>query len=110
MVVVGGGWGEGGVYMLRTCGDLLGRDRCDPRCLSSPAHKEARSKNRQRRFSFFSLFFLLHLSFFVSVPQLNANSPGDSFLSVKDENERRKKEGGGGEGGRETCGEQDRLI
>lgn len=40
----GGGWGEGGVYVLRTCGDLLGRDRCDPRCLSSPAHKEARSK------------------------------------------------------------------
>lgn len=70
----------------------------------SPAlHTKRRgAKTDSGAFFSFSLFFLLHLSFFVSAPQLNANSPGDSFLSVKDENERRKKDGGGGcEGGRE---------
>lgn len=33
--------------------------------------------------------------FFLSALELNAKSPGDSFLSVKDENEARKKEGEG---------------
>lgn len=56
------GRGGGGVHMLRTFGDLLGRDRGDPRCLSSPAHKEARSKLTA------ALFFLRPLPLFPPPP------------------------------------------
>lgn len=77
--------------MLRTLGNGLGRDRGDPGCLSIPTHRGIEQTDST---TFLPLPLLPSPPFFfLSALEPNANSPGDSFLSVKDENERRKKEG-----------------
>lgn len=73
------------MHRWRTRGDGSGRDRGDPACLSSPTHRGTGKTG--------STFpFLPPPFFFLSALELNANGPGDSLLSVKDENEGRKRE------------------